>query len=440
MKLNSLFLINFFLGISFPFTAGFGQTTVHVKRSPRCSVSLSLALSDDRPLRDIEMPLLDLMDSDEYNEKIVTPLPSSHLPAEIRSQHLYGMQLRRPVHKMLLQEAMENTSTNDEQTRLVYGHVAKKNDDGQPWIGCTAQIVLKAQEDDPSNKGSDVGDDIPLTVLVRGGFRFVVKEVIKTFPYPVALVDELRDDDPRQRQQEEKASLSEDDKDDSSASSPTLDTSMLVRRIMMGLNKLVTYKLESSSTGNMSPLEQAILEDSGVPVQAQESQAEEMAAVWDVFQSGLVDICPLPVDRYYSIAMMAAELLNFDNDLRAELLCTTDGVARLRTVLAEVERQLSWNQARKVASEITDDNENDDSRNLKVGEPQLPPWSRSITDGTRIEYYWNEEWGWCAGVVVGQPQKIVDELIVTVRFDEDGEEHRLPFRGDEKVRWRPPQK
>ena len=61
-----------------------------------------------------------------------------------------------------------------------------------------------------------------------------------------------------------------------------------------------------------------------------------------------------------------------------------------------------------------------------------------MSEGTRLEYFWNEEFGWCEGVVVGDPVKIVDELIVTVRF-EDGETHKLPFRADEKVRWRPPQ-
>lgn len=56
----------------------------------------------------------------------------------------------------------------------------------------------------------------------------------------------------------------------------------------------------------------------------------------------------------------------------------------------------------------------------------------------RIEYFWNEAEGWCAGKIVGEPMKIVDELIVTVLFD-DGETHRLPFSPQDKVRWRPPQ-
>lgn len=55
--------------------------------------------------------------------------------------------------------------------------------------------------------------------------------------------------------------------------------------------------------------------------------------------------------------------------------------------------------------------------------------------GTKIEYYWSEQDGWLGGTVV-ETIMIVDELIITVLFD-DGETVRLPFDPEEKVRWRP---
>ena len=73
---------------------------------------------------------------------------------------------------------------------------------------------------------------------------------------------------------------------------------------------------------------------------------------------------------------------------------------------------------------------------MKVGEPTLPIWAKSMTKGARVEYYWSEQDGWCSGTIAEDPIKIVDELIVTILFD-DGETHRVPFRGDEKARWRP---
>jgi predicted DNA-binding protein YlxM (UPF0122 family) len=383
--------------------------------------------------QNMEIPLLDLKGS-EYADKIITPLPSSHLPNELRTIHLYGMELRRPIHKMLVEHAIEHPTAGGDDR--LFGHLVTtqgRNDDDSlvGVIGCTAEILINAKEANPENAGSDLGDDVPITVLCRGSFRFRVREVIKTFPYPVAIVDEFVDDE---------VSLSasnkdevDDDDDDPYA---TLDTPDLVRRIFVGLRSIINQKLQKTS---MSPLEQAILQDSGVNVanaEVEKSQAEEMAAVLEVFQSSLIDIAPMPVDRYFAIGMMAAEMADFDNVLREELLCMTDGVARLRLVLEEVERKVSLNQAKKVADETTD-KVDEIQKDLKVGQPELPKWAKSLSDGTRVEYFWNEEYGWCSGVVVGQTEKIVDEIIVTVRFD-DGEVHRLPLTADEKIRWRPP--
>ena len=55
----------------------------------------------------------------------------------------------------------------------------------------------------------------------------------------------------------------------------------------------------------------------------------------------------------------------------------------------------------------------------------------------RIEYYWNEEWDWSGGTIQ-DILKIMDELIVTVEFD-DGSLYRLPLNGGGKLRWRPSQ-
>jgi hypothetical protein len=76
-------------------------------------------------------------------------------------------------------------------------------------------------------------------------------------------------------------------------------------------------------------------------------------------------------------------------------------------------------------------------KDLKVGIPSLPPWANQIRNGVRVEYFWNEEEGWCGGIVVDDPVKIMDEIIITVQFDDDGSVHRLPLRGEDKARWRP---
>ena len=92
-------------------------------------------------------------------------------------------------------------------------------------------------------------------------------------------------------------------------------------------------------------------------------------------------------------------------------------------------------QAKKLTEEIVGKTD-ESSRDLKVGEATLPAWVKAIKKGIRIEYFWSEVDGWCTGEVAEDPVRIVDELLVTVLFD-DGETHRLPFRADKKVRWSP---
>ena len=95
----------------------------------------------------------------------------------------------------------------------LYGHViAKKegSDDLVGAIGCAGEIVLAVPSSSVEMSNTVGGgtplvsdntivpgennEDVPMTVVVKGGFRFVVKEVKQTFPFPVAIIDELLDE------------------------------------------------------------------------------------------------------------------------------------------------------------------------------------------------------------------------------------------------------
>jgi len=142
-----------------------------------------------------------------------------------------------------------------------------------------------------------------------------------------------------------------------------------------------------------------------------------------------------PKDRRFAVAIMAAELTDMKNGIREKILLTRSSEERLRIVLRELNEIDGMARAKKIASKITDEVDELD-KNLKVGKPQLPPWALRITKGTKIEYFWNEEYGWCTGEVIEEPVTIFDEILLTIRFD-DGEIHKLPLMADEKVRWRP---
>ena len=75
-------------------------------------------------------------------------------------------------------------------------------------------------------------------------------------------------------------------------------------------------------------------------------------------------------------------------------------------------------RARKMANSITS-KQDESERDLKVGQPELPPWAKNIRKGMVVEYFWNEEYEWCEGTVIEDPVQIADELILTLHFEDD---------------------
>jgi hypothetical protein len=413
----------------------------------------------------VQLPLLDLLDDDtEYGKTFITPLPSSHLAAELATPFLYGMQLERPLEKLLMEEAtnmISNSNTAAGESRPMYGHLVwkdKSSDSLIGAIGCTGEILINTPTTEelqlvtiPGEEGaSPPSETPPSTVLCRGGYRFVVKQVVKTIPYPVVIVDEIVDD-ADENDSDMFAMVSDtttddndddddddDDDDEYDDQYSTMNPGKLIERVMVGVQEFITQKLEDANNKEISLLEQSIIEDGGMtgvdPTSIEQYQAEEMAAVWDVFQSSLIDDIA-PQDRRFAIGIMAAELAEFNNQARQKVLVTRDAMDRLRMAATELDEIVGMARARKVAAQITDKADQDD-QDLKVGNPQLPPWAKTIRKGTRIEYYWNGEFDWMAGEVIEDPVTIVNELLITVRFD-DGEVHQLPLGGEDKARWRP---
>ena len=61
-----------------------------------------------------------------------------------------------------------------------------------------------------------------------------------------------------------------------------------------------------------------------------------------------------------------------------------------------------------------------------------------LPDGTRIEFWYNEEYGWIAASVLGTVRGRAGELLHTLRFDVDGEVEDCALEFSEGMRrWRP---
>mmetsp|Transcript_8611 Transcript_8611/g.17349 ORF Transcript_8611/g.17349 Transcript_8611/m.17349 type:complete len:543 (-) Transcript_8611:211-1839(-) len=443
--------------------------------------------SRQQPRENIRLPLLVSIENDGSS---TIPLPNSHLPEELATASLYELEVKTPVHKMVIQEAIAgsvSSSSSLKQSGRCYGHIVWKKDDADGLvgaIGCAGEIFIGAPSseayalgifgEDWQGQGVDISnvissssdggnESVPLYVLARGSYRFRVKEVVSSIPYPIAIVDEIIDEELCEGIKEKIKGSSNDDDFDNDDIYSTLSQKELVPRVLQSLQEVLKNQLEKISTP-LTPLEQSILENapSSTPMaQAIQNKfdAEERMAVFETFTASLLDIAPDERDRMFAVAMMAGELVNLPSELRVEMIKTVDGEARLRLVLRELSSIVAMDSARRMAKSISLGDTNtgkgiessvlgtdstslkaaeDSKKELKVGTPQLPSWADQIQIGVRVEYFWNEIEGWCAGTVVDDPIKILDELVVSVKFDDDGSTHRLPFRGDEKARWRPP--
>ncbi len=399
--------------------------------------------------RNVTLPLLDLTKSTSSlpSSNIITPLPSSHLPLELSTLHIYGMELKAAIYKMMIHDTLakftpkssssssinfqEDIFGRDGSQEPMYGHLIgrimsdeRKDDEINSLvgcIGCASEIILSTPsdsvqietlaEDDNVMTYNDFNNDVVvdnvksifddgniedsvITVLTKGSFRFVVKEVIQTFPYPIAIVDELLDDDcdsslsnQRYRDVKEQGEDEEEEVDDGNNDNydndededdyddydiyASLTPSELMQRTLSAMKAIVDQKLDTKPK-TMSPLELSILEQKGMSTDAamamasmQRDHAEEMAAIFDVFTSSLLDIAPSKTERYYSVAMLAAEFGGLDNDVRREMLLTLDGVNRLRIVLEAMEKKISLVQAKKLTADIVEKSD-ESSKDLKV--------------------------------------------------------------------------
>jgi hypothetical protein len=362
----------------------------------------SNVIENDLLITNLKVPLL--------RRDTILPLPSSHLPDELATLNVYSIPIMTAVDKSIVEYATENTD-------CYVGHVCARPN---TWVGAVGCVSLAI-----STLGGEKSDRL---LVCKGAFRFVVKQVLQEIPFPIVLVDELVDQD---NFESELSQINDID--------VSLDVMKRTSFLLEILDKYCQQQVETA--GELSPLEQAILEETGntiMPIVIQQLALEKVAVI-HVFRALYVDSeqsgFSFPHILYAS-ALLAAEIADFSTSQRQKLLEMTHGVERLIYVSGVIEEKVGMARARKMAEQITAATD-EASKDLKIGQPQLPPWAKSIRKGTVVEYFWNEEYGWCRGKVVEDPVRIVDEIVLTVRFD-DGETHRLPFSADEKIRWRPP--
>lgn len=412
-----------------------------------------------------EVPLLyasERLTEGRVVHSMVQALPSAHLPIDLTTLSVYELELSLPIHQTLVKSAIEMQAPQPVYLGQVSYKPSCDSEEGSlsdsDWIGaigCITQILVPPTAFVTQSVSAEnvSGLNMPTQrLLCKGMNRFIVRKVKQTTPFVIAVVDILHDDNKQSEDDGEQTYISgaklqddeEDDEDDMFEQYDRLEPTELERRLMQALREFVQQQLMQADR-EMSPLERSLLpnlpNNSNSEVDNNENP-EQLAAraledVLLLLERYIIDELSFDAHgRYFALSFLAAEMANMNNEVRRKILNMTNSVERLRLVTAEMEQLVGMARARKMANSITAQSDELD-RDLKVGQPELPPWAKTIRKGMVVEYFWNEELEWCTGIVVEDPLLIVDELIITVHFDDDDSIHKIPFSPDEKARWRP---
>ena len=386
----------YFTVVCFPRARSFAPLRYRSSASALCS-----ATTGDLPLLDFSQ---DDAADDDSNNNYIFPLPSGNFPEELRTCSIHSATVTLPLHKAVLDAAVAAASR-----RVGFcccgGHTT----------GCVAEIVRW-----DSTRGE---------LLYRGDYLFRSTDVVTTIPFRTATVEAV-----------ETLLAAEAPADGGTASGCVREELSYKDNVVLQemLDHLTAYTDQavsslSRSEEDMSPLEASLQQPPGVDPADQNTMAEERAAIVTILRSSLELFSPA------TIPFLAVDLLSQQDVSNADRLsllrCQTvsERIQTANTILQQIQASAT-SSSRTTAAAVTAPIVDTD---LQVGPPQLPVWANRITKGSELEYFWNEEYEWCRGVVVEDPVWIVDEWILTVHFDDDDSTHRLPLTADDKARWRP---
>lgn len=260
-------------------------------------------------------------------------------------------------------------------------------------VGCAIRVV-------DVERGEGSGTAI---ALVRGTptFRFVVTDVIRSIPFPVARVRPLHDE-PLEAESEDAVRCAE-----------------LERTVSQSLRMLVQISAKLEAAGPLAEEATEVLASPEALLSQHEAQVlsasyKDTRERWECFSLALCSLIELP------------------HEAAVEAVATTSPLTRFAIVLsvlrAAVQELVTLSSLEGLGGEI--------GAAASLSEPELqgfgpsnfvpidipvggrPPANKleeeALNAGTRLEFWWNEEWGWCAATVV-RPVRDVRQVHVRPR-------------------------
>ncbi|KAL1520592.1 hypothetical protein AB1Y20_022168 [Prymnesium parvum] len=388
---------------------------------------------------ELEIPLYDPL-----SDEVPFPFPSGGCLGGQVFRYVFD----RPVYLRMLRAACGSDSglseTDGTEPRPIIGHCVWPGD-GPPvasltfgpdstvrvgTIGAALQLlsVEFGESTGPQAAFSPAALSQELAVVrARAAFRFEVAEVTGTIPYPKARVRRVRD-----------APL---ETDAERARAAELEAALVTL-----LSKLVQLSSKLEAAGPM-----AAAASDALRAPAELLQAHEEAVLGGEYRSA--------TERWEAISLAVCEVVDLPHDVAAAALACRSPIERLELLLASMRPALAEMAALASIDAVGTLGEPEDggaegAPRATLGEKsswegglegftpiEIPVGggeaggteAKELPDGARIEYWWNEEYGWCAATV-RRKLRTAEGLLHTLEFDIDSTWEDLPLTAG---RWRP---
>ena len=364
--------------------------------------ALCLASAGDR------LPLLDPL-----SDELPFPFPTPPLPGATEQREVLRFTFDRPVYRRLCQAA-------EEAEERLLGMCVQA---GQAPLAATLSLtprglategavgvavrLLDLQTPQPGEQRALLnrdGIEPPTTARVEAAFRFRVDAIVSTFPFASGTVTPFGDAPPADAAEAGRAAA-------------------LEAEVEEALGELCGDTPEEE-VGSLASLLRAHR------LRVERGEYPSQAARWEHFSLSLCAL--LALDHADAVAAVASTAASE----RLELL-----LRHLRELQAGAPTPRGSGAAgfpEAVRAVLSGGSFSPIDIPLR-GDAAEPP--TELPDGARLEYWWNEEWGWCAATVVrrlrvGEGDSAA--IVHTLCFDSDGswEDCALDF-SDGGRRWRP---
>ncbi|GKY90678.1 hypothetical protein MPSEU_000041200 [Mayamaea pseudoterrestris] len=328
------------------------------------------------------------------------PLPADHLPYELSGMGLGGVRLSTREHRRFFRHAFLEQGG---RMGIVALHDGRANKSLVGAVGCVVQaFCAESLREDDEIKSTGVSPKLSPLVSTNGKWRFIVKEVLSTNPFPVVLVDELFDQKviDKTRPRDGKGN----DSQELSKGVERHEADELMATLMDAMHAHVHQHLKKAEPEQSN-------------VQCQKARA------LDYVSRIIDDLYPSIEEKYYCIGLLSMEFVRLTNDERRIYLSMTDSVERMRVMLGLLRQQLSVSDAGSNLG-LTVNNDVEPvgllaAKNVENDKRPLPAsfaWDTKLLPGMIVEYYYNDELGWCRGKVMTESIVTFDGSMVKVYF------------------------